>query len=106
MISIVFAIALAGVAGFFIWEFVSDYSAAAGSAWERLLAAGKGSATIVWSRFSAIVAALAGTLSGLADWLNAPGVGEAIQSYLKPEWVALYVLGVALIAELARRRTL
>lgn len=106
MVSIIVVIALAGVAGFFIWEFVRDYSAAEGSAWERLLAAGKGSATIAWSRFSAIVAAMAGTLSGLADWLNAPGVSEAIQSCLKPEWVALYVLGVALIAELARRRTL
>jgi hypothetical protein len=106
MVTIIVAVALAGVAGFFISEFARDYIATTGSIGERLLAAGKGSATIVWSRFSAVVAALAGALSGLADWLNAPGVSEAIQSCLKPEWVALYVLGLALVSEFARRRTL
>jgi|SRR5271166_2261443 len=91
---------------YFIFEAVKDYRAAAGSVWARILAAGKASATIAWARFTVIVAAFANSLVWLADVVNAPTVATAIQTYLKPSVVAGIMVTVALITELARRRTL
>jgi hypothetical protein len=91
---------------YFAFEMVKDYRAAAGSAWQRILAAGKASATIAWARFTVIVAAFVNSLVWLADVVNAPMVASAIQTYLKPSVVAGIMVAVALITELARRRTL
>jgi hypothetical protein len=91
---------------YIVFEAVKDYRAAAGSVWQRVLAAGKASATIAWARFTVIVAALANSLVWLADVVNAPTVATAIETYLKPSVVAGIMVTVALITEMARRRTL
>jgi hypothetical protein len=44
--------------------------------------------------------------SGIADVLNAPNVAAAIQQFLGPKTVAAVMVTIALVSELARRRTL
>ena len=85
-----------------------DFAQASGTVWQKLLAVGKNSATILWARFTGLVAALAGALAFVADYLNAPGVGDAIKSGIgdHPQYVAAFSLFVAVMTEFARRRTL
>jgi hypothetical protein len=87
-------------------DFVRSYRAAAGTVWQRLLASGKESATIVWQRFTIVVASLADAVVWVADLLNAPSVAEPIKSALQPQYVAAFMVAVAIIGEFARRRTL
>lgn len=94
------------VLAFVIMDFVREYRRTPGSVWDRAVAAGKGSATILWARFVAIVSALAALLVEFADYLNAPGVAEAIKGILQPEYVGLFMVAIAIITEFARRRTL
>ena len=47
------------------------------------------------------------TIAGeLATLVGAPGVKEAIEPYLGPQYMTAYVLFVLIGAEIARRRTL
>jgi len=87
-------------------DFLRSYWTATGNVWQRLLAAGRQSATILWQRFTIALAALADVLVWLADLFNAPGVAEPIKSVLQPQYVAVFVVAVAIVGELARRRTL
>ena len=87
-------------------DFFSSYRAAAGTLWQRLLATSRESATILWQRFTIALAGFADALVWLADLLNAPGVAEPIKSVLQPQYVAVFVVTVAIVGELARRRTL
>jgi hypothetical protein len=94
------------IVGYVVVDFVREWRKAEGSLWDRLVAAGKGSATILWARFTIIVGALADLLVEVADWLNAPGVADGIKMVLQPEYVGAFIVAVALISEVARRRTL
>jgi hypothetical protein len=99
-------IVLAAIALYFIVDAVIAYHRAVGSVWQRTLAAGKQSATIVWARLVVIITAGISGLAWLADFVNQPGVSAAITTYLKPNVVAGIMVAVAVITELARRRTL
>jgi hypothetical protein len=87
-------------------DFVRSFRAASGTVWQRLLATGRQSATILWQRFTIALAAFTDALLWLAELLNAPGVVEPIKSVLQPQYVAVFVVAVAIVSELARRRTL
>lgn len=95
---------LAGLLGFYVYEFAIGYKEAKGTTWQRVLAGAKGSATILWARFVQAVTASVTLLVSLADLLNAPQVGQAIQQYAKPQYVAAIFVGIAIITEIARRR--
>jgi len=97
---------LAATLLYVVIDFVRSYCAAVGSTWQRMLAAGRHSATILWQRFTIALAALADVLVWLADLLDAPAVAEPIKSVLQPQYVAVFVVAVAIVGELARRRTL
>jgi len=104
-----FAIHLAELAivVYVVFQFALIYArSTATTRWARTIEAGKGSATILWARFVIAVAAGVDGLSYLASVLGAPGVAEKLPSILKPEYVALLTVGIAVVAELARRRTL
>ena len=58
------------------------------------------SATIAWARFVMLVAI------ALDVFLQAPGVNEQVVSILDPKYVPYYLLVVAVLTEIARRRTL
>lgn len=89
-----------------IIDFLREFATVKGSVWQRLLAAGKGSATIIWQRFLMLIGAGTAALAELADLLNAPGVADTIKSYMQPQYVAAFIIVAALIGELARWRTL
>ena len=87
-------------------DFVRAYRTASGTLWQRLLATGRHSATILWQRFTIALAGFADAVVWLADLLQAPGVAEPVRSVLAPQYVAVFVVAVAIVGELARRRTL
>lgn len=91
-----------------IIDFIRAYATATGTIWERLLTVGKESATILWQRVVICITGLSGALVWLADWLNAPGIGSAIKSAIgdRPQIMAAFLVGTAIISEIARRRTL
>lgn len=60
------------------------------------------SVTIIWARILGIIGVL---LSG-ASLLDAPGLQENVVALLNPKYVPLYLIAIAVITELARRRTL
>lgn len=60
----------------------------------------KRSLTILWARFLFVLGIFLAVLT-------APGVHESIVgSLLRPEWVPYYLIAIAVLTELARRRTL
>lgn len=106
MFGLIFNAAVLVLAAFVIYTLGSGFRAATGTVWERLLAAAQGSATILWARFSMLVGALATVLVEAADWLNAPGVADGIKAVMQPSYVAFFIIAMAVMSELARRRTL
>ncbi len=106
VIAVVVDLAVAALVAYFIYDGVQEFASKTGTVWERLLAAGKDSVTILWGRFVVIVSGLSGGLVVLADYLNAPGVGDTIKSVIQPQYVMALTIGIGLISEFARRRTL
>ena len=92
------------LAALIIFGFVRKYRAATGTVKERFMAAFSDSGTIVIQRFLAFCGSIIGGLAWLAEVLNAPGVAQAIQAYLKPEYVAVAMIALAIITEMVRRR--
>jgi len=71
--------------------------------WFKIKAWFKNSVTILWAR----VVALGGVALGAVQALSAdPAVNDAMHAALQPKYVAWYVIGIGLITELARRRTI
>ena len=99
-------IALIAALVYVVIDFVRAYRVAVGTVWQRLLATGRNSATILWQRFTIALAGFADALVFVADLLQAPTVAETIRSVLQPQYVAVFVVLVAVVGELARRRTL
>jgi hypothetical protein len=93
------------LAGLIVWRFVIKFRKATGTTIkERFMAAFSDSGTIVIQRLMALSGSIIGGLVWLAELLNAPGVVAAIQAYLKPEYVAVAMVALAIITELVRRR--
>jgi hypothetical protein len=91
----------------FGWHLVAQYRKATGSKWERLLSAGKESATILWSKFCILLSGLIASLDSLADLLNLPELKTYIEMVLgNPKTVAGVMLALSLVTIYARRRTL
>lgn len=104
LVLLVVTLALFARVVFLMWK---GYSAAAGgSQWERWLAAGRHSASVLWANFITVVGALLAGVAGLADLAGAPGISTAIQQYMDPQWVGIGMIAIAVVIEVARRRTL
>ncbi len=97
---------LSGIFIFVVVDAVRRWRGATGTASQRLLAIGRQSATVLWARFTVLVATLTDGLIELADLVGSPAVAAAIAQYLKPSTVAAIMVAVAVISEWARRRTL
>lgn len=74
-----------------------------GSSWDRLKGLFRNSLTILWARFL--------TLSGVAltlivSYTSDPSVMTAIQQFIPAEYWPLVIIGVGLITELVRSRSL
>ncbi len=63
----------------------------------------KYSVTILWARLQVLAGlAMASAMGLLAD----PNISGAVQSVLKPQYIPYYIIGIGLITELARRRSM
>jgi hypothetical protein len=70
--------------------------------WDKLKAAFLHSVTILWAR----VVALAGlALAFVPTLIGDPNVSLLAQSFLKPQYLPLYLVAIGIITELCRRRT-
>jgi hypothetical protein len=103
---IVFVGFFAAIQVYVAYTLYKSYRASTKTGWHRYIDAAQGSVTILWSKFSMAVTALAGLIATLADYLGDPSIGQAIKSYLKPEYVAVFVVAVQVITIWARKRTL
>lgn len=92
------------LAGLIVAQFVKKFRKAQGTFKERFWAAFSDSGTILIQRILALIGSATGGLVWLAELANAPGVVAAIQAYLKPEYVAVAMVTLAIVTELVRRR--
>ena len=70
--------------------------------WEKLKLAFRHSLTILWAR----LLPLGGLLLAFGQsLLGDPIVDDAVRSLLKPDYIPYYMIAIALITELCRRRT-
>jgi hypothetical protein len=88
------------------YQLWSGFQAAEGTAWQRLVTTFRSSSTLAVAFVVRVADSLAGSLDGIAGWLNMPEAQAVIQRYLTPEMAMLLMLGVAIATEIARRRTL
>jgi hypothetical protein len=73
--------------------------------WERLWAAGSGSATKLWSRVVGIVASVIAAVIGFAPMLGAPEVADFIKANFDPQIVTGIMIAIMVVVTLARNRT-
>jgi len=106
MLNLMLTIIVVAVPAYMIVSIVRGYRAATGSTWTRLVAAFRGSASIFWVRLNALSVAAIGAVGEIATFAGAPGVKEAIEPWLAPQYMTAYVIFVLIGSEIARRRTL
>lgn len=106
MIRTTIVLILLGIAAYVAYIIVSSYLASSGTIWERLLATSQNSATILWSKFVMLLGFATAGMDFVADLLGMPEVKDMIQSVMKPQYVAVFVVAVAAITLLARKRTM
>ncbi|MDO9414011.1 MAG: hypothetical protein Q7T81_15685 [Pseudolabrys sp.] len=71
--------------------------------WDKIKSSFMHSITILWAR---AVACAGLALVAVEALLQDPSVSAAVQSVLQPKYVPYYVIGIGLVTELARRRSL
>ena len=106
MINAVILTLIAAASVFAVYRFMARYQAAAGSTWEKLLTAAKGSATMLWQYIVAAGGVLMTWSVNAADAFNLPDVRNFVQGHLSPEMFGVTLVVVALIGMAARLRTL
>lgn len=74
--------------------------------WERIKAWFKHSATILWARIVGLSGLVFAALEAMGGLFELPGIKENMQLLLNPRYVPYYIIAIALVTELARRRTL
>ncbi len=106
-IRIIFDFALIAIIAYIGVTTYLQYRKEVGTTWQRLLATAKDSATILWSKFCILVAAIAGEMDTIATALGAPQVGDFINTWFgNPKVISGIMLAIALITIKARTRTL
>jgi hypothetical protein len=64
------------------------------------------SLTMAWAFLVGLAGGALALLPFAGDLFEAPGVKEAVQSFLHPDYVPYYIVAISLITALARLRTL
>lgn len=106
MIGTVLLIATAALLVYAGYKFVGRYQAADGTVWNKLLTAGMGSASVLWSWLTMFGGYLMVWTVNAADAFNLPDVRSWVQAQLSPEMFGVALLTVALVSFFARLRTL
>jgi hypothetical protein len=91
------------ITAYFVFDLARAYRAAIGTTWQRYVAAAKGAARSMWTGFTVGATLLIQGAAQLADFVNAPAVASAIQTYAKPSIVAAIMIASAVILEYAKR---
>lgn len=104
------ALVAAGAVVYYAYLFYTSYQEIAAQPgewkpWERLWAAGSGSATKLWARVVGAVASLITAAIGLAPMLGAPEVADFIKANFDPQIVTAIMIGIMVITTLARNRS-
>lgn len=106
-VHVVFSFILLAVVSVYAYDFMQRYRTSTATAWkQKLIDAFHGSATISVARVTAIIASLCDLIPMAADVFGATGVSSAIQGILPTGAVPYYMVGISMLTELARRRTL
>lgn len=100
--TIFFSVLSAILVVWLIWSTISDYNASPDSG---LLAAFRGSVTMIWAKLLSLAAALLGVIEYSADALNLPQVSEAIKAYVPPEAIPAIFALIGVITLFTRMRT-
>lgn len=103
-----------GFAALVIGDFVTQYASSTATGFARFLAAGRGSATILWQQFGFAIAGIVlgfdkivDVVTGIAGDSNADAsIKSAIAQWFTPTTVSLVLAGYAAITVIARVRTL
>jgi hypothetical protein len=70
--------------------------------WDKIKASFKHSLTILWARIQVFAGIAVASVMALA---SDPSVSGALQSLLQPKFIPYYVIGIGIVTEIARRRT-
>src|SRR5882672_4745030 len=106
-VHIVFSLILLGLIGVYVYDFVQRYRTSTATTLKaKLIDAFHGSATISVARVTAILASLCDLVPMVADVFGATGVSSAVQGIIPTGAVPYYMVGISVLTELARRRTL
>lgn len=95
-------IAVIGFAAYIAYVFIQDYRKATGSTWEKLLAAGKQTETILVQRAMIIAGGVVDAIVQGVGYVD-PNLVATVQANLKPEYVIYFTIGMAVLTEIARR---
>lgn len=87
-------------------DFYLSYRKTTGTVWQKLLGAGKTSASILQARVIAMGGIGLNAITDLADVIGNPALKAMIDQYINAPAVGWTMVAVAFIAEFARRRTL
>lgn len=106
-IRILFGLAAAAVAIYFVIQITVAYGKATGSTWDRLLSACRDSATVLWNKVLIVAAGIVATLGDVADAIGQPQIKDYVNQALgNPKMVAAIMLGASFVSIVARTRTL
>jgi hypothetical protein len=73
---------------------------------KRIKAFFRHSLTILWARLVALVGLLLAISDPLLELFALPDVNNQVRAMLDPKYVPFYVIAIAVVTELARRRSL
>jgi hypothetical protein len=91
--------------GFVCWTVYSQYRLTTGTVFQRLLAGARNSATILWSKFVAVIALITMQLDNVADLLGSPELKEFINQWVgNPKTIAAVMLIISGVTIYARLR--
>lgn len=95
---------------YYAWLFYTSYQEIAAQPgewrrWERLWAAGSGSATKLWARVVGVVASVIAAVVGFAPMLGQPEVADFIKANFDPQIVTGIMVAIMVVTAIARNRT-
>jgi hypothetical protein len=74
--------------------------------WKRIKAFFGHSLTILWARLVAMIGVMLAFSDQLLDLFSLPGVKDQVQAILDPKYIPFYLIAIAVVTEIARRRSL
>ena len=106
MVNTILVLILLAVVIYLIYRVVTQYRAATGTTWQRLLDTARGSATVLWQYVVILGGFVVSGLAYLSEVANMPEVSSWIKTVVQPEYAGLAVAVIAGVSIVARLRTL